>query len=114
MTDERQPQPKRESEALRMLRSRRSVPNTAAPAADGDDPPAHSLRYDIGDEIGRGGVGIVYRGKDVELGREVAMKVLSEHHVANPDVIEAYLGVEDSSVRDEAERIAAAAGQEEA
>ncbi|MCA8948251.1 MAG: tetratricopeptide repeat protein [Planctomycetes bacterium] len=91
MTDERQPQPKRESEALRMLRSRRSVPNTAAPAADGDDPPAHSLRYDIGDEIGRGGVGIVYRGKDVELGREVAMKVLSEHHVANPDVIDRFI-----------------------
>ena len=34
--------------------------------------------YDIVSEISRGGMGIVYRGVDVHLGREVAIKVLPE------------------------------------
>jgi hypothetical protein len=33
-------------------------------------------RYEILEEIGRGGMAIVYRGLDLELHREVAIKVL--------------------------------------
>jgi serine/threonine protein kinase/TolB-like protein/tetratricopeptide (TPR) repeat protein len=36
------------------------------------------LHYEIVDEISRGGMGIVYRGVDVNLGREVAIKVLPD------------------------------------
>ena len=35
-------------------------------------------RYHITGELGRGGMGIVYRGKDPQIGREVAIKTLTE------------------------------------
>ena len=43
-------------------------------------------RYEILGEIGRGGVGVVFRSLDVDLGRDVAMKVLREEHAENPEI----------------------------
>jgi serine/threonine-protein kinase len=43
-------------------------------------------RYEILGEIGRGGVGVVFHSLDVDLGRDVAMKVLREEHAKNPEV----------------------------
>jgi eukaryotic-like serine/threonine-protein kinase len=44
-------------------------------------------RYQVAGEIARGGVGVVLRGRDVDLGREIALKVLRAEHAANPVMI---------------------------
>jgi serine/threonine-protein kinase len=48
-------------------------------------------RYQILGEIARGGVGVVLRGHDVDLGRDVAMKVLRPDHADAPELVQRFV-----------------------
>jgi len=60
------------------------------------DHPVRSLRddkrpeiagYELAEVIGRGAAGVVYRGRQTTVDREVALKVLHDHHKNNPRLV---------------------------
>ncbi|MHC1783620.1 MAG: ABC transporter substrate-binding protein [Anaerolineaceae bacterium] len=55
-------------------------------------------KYELHEQLGRGGFGIVYRATDTTLGREVALKVLHPQLTTDPDFLERF--------RDEARLVA--------
>jgi serine/threonine-protein kinase len=58
--------------------------------SDAEPIPAVDGRYRILREIGRGGMGVVFRGFDRELERELAVKVLREQHSADSWQVERF------------------------
>jgi serine/threonine protein kinase/formylglycine-generating enzyme required for sulfatase activity len=55
------------------------------------DQPERLGRYRITGMLGRGSFGVVYRGYDDELRREVAIKVPHRHRIARPEDVDTYL-----------------------
>jgi len=55
---------------------------------DRDEPAG---RYEIHGEIARGGVGVILKGRDADLGREIAMKVLQERHAENAALVQRFV-----------------------
>jgi serine/threonine protein kinase len=48
-------------------------------------------RYEVGERIGKGGFGVVHFAKDVELGRELAIKFLRPEYQARANVVQRFL-----------------------
>ncbi len=48
-------------------------------------------RYQLQGEIARGGMGAILKGRDVDLGRELAIKVLLESHQDSPEVVSRFI-----------------------
>lgn len=48
-------------------------------------------RYQLLGEIARGGMGVVLKGRDVDLGRDVAVKVLLERHLDSPEILRRFV-----------------------
>src|SRR5262249_24222151 len=62
------------------------------PNSDAMPPPGQTGdRYQLHGEIARGGMGAVLRGRDVDLGRDLAVKVLLEKHADRPEVVRRFL-----------------------
>ena len=62
--------------------------STEMPARNG----ANAGRYQIQGEIARGGMGAILKGRDVDLGRDLALKVLLASHRHDPEVVRRFVG----------------------
>jgi serine/threonine-protein kinase len=66
------------------------VPQAGAERSPGDRPGGDS-RYEAREEIARGGMGVIIRSHDRDLGRDVAMKVLQARHADNEPMVRRFV-----------------------
>src|SRR5205807_235043 len=67
------------------------VPSAPRPVVPKPGGPEAAGRFRLQGEIGHGGMGSVLLGRDPELNRELAVKVLLERHRDRPELVERFL-----------------------
>ena len=65
--------------------------SSASSLANRSGPTGAASRYQLFGEIARGGMGAIWRGRDPELGRELAVKVLLEQHRNDPTLVRRFI-----------------------
>ena len=66
-------------------------PSPIAQPSSSEMPAARPDRLQLFGEIARGGMGAVLKGRDSDLGRELAVKVLLERHGQDPDLVRRFV-----------------------
>jgi serine/threonine-protein kinase len=61
--------------------------HSSHPGGAESSPPGRASRYLVQEPVGRGGIGIVCRGRDPQLDRELAVKILRPEHAGNPVLV---------------------------
>ena len=68
-----------------------SGPVVRPSSAEMPDPSDRLARLQLLGEVARGGMGVIIKGRDSDLGRDLAVKVLLEQHRENPDLIRRFV-----------------------
>src|SRR4030095_3472598 len=50
-----------------------------------------STRYQLMGELARGGMGAIFQGRDLDLGRDLAVKVMREEHRDHPEMVRRFV-----------------------
>ncbi|MBI3863029.1 MAG: protein kinase [Planctomycetia bacterium] len=68
-----------------------SGPVVRPASAEMPEPSDRLARLQLLGEVARGGMGVIIKGRDSDLGRDLAVKVLLEQHRENPDLIRRFV-----------------------
>jgi eukaryotic-like serine/threonine-protein kinase len=77
--------------SLRDTQTSNDLPISRLTASVPPDSPGASGRYQLFGEIARGGMGAIFKGRDPELGRDLAVKVLLEQHRDDPQLVRRFI-----------------------
>jgi len=74
-----------------LLRDTKAEPETPVVRPSSREMPEDTGRYQILGEIGHGGMGAVLKGRDPDLGRDLAVKILLEEHQGTPELVHRFV-----------------------
>jgi eukaryotic-like serine/threonine-protein kinase len=74
-----------------LLRDTEPEPDSAVVRPTSPEMPKETGRYQLLGEIGHGGMGAVLKGRDPDLGRDLAVKILLEEHQDDADLVRRFI-----------------------